>query len=273
VSGVLSLIQKTRTKAVLSLRDLFLEDFGEDVALHLRLSNARVAAKAQMAFDFNDSIDPRLLKRAMVGELRRIIDEQGIEAEEVAIRRALDLAVMREPDKLKDAMKAAQSRRSRLSRDEEVPREHYGARGLTPSRKGAYGVFPSGMNEEEARFAEFLDADTSGTVLWWLRNVENTRWATRLLLPSGKTFFPDFVVGIAGRRTADTIALVEIKDDGDTGRLQADRNIEKIQVRHKEYGSTFWAVRLSGNWERVSFNSALNRIQPESLFRFEDLVL
>ena len=109
-SNIVSLLQKRKTKAKMSLRDLFVADMSEEVDLRLRLSNARVAEKAQMAFNFNDAIDPRLLKRALITELRRVVDDEGIDAEERDLRRALDLAVMGEPEKLKEAMKTAQGR-------------------------------------------------------------------------------------------------------------------------------------------------------------------
>ena len=44
----------------------------------MRLSNARVAEKAQLAFNFNDAIDPRRLKRALVEELRIIVYDKGL---------------------------------------------------------------------------------------------------------------------------------------------------------------------------------------------------
>ena len=128
------------------------------------------------------------------------------------------------------------------------------------------------MNGEERAFAEFLDADTTGTVKWWLRNPENELWATRLILPSGKRFFPDFVVGVNGRSTDDMIALVEIKDDGETGRLQSDNNIEKIRVRHRQYGSIFWAYRADGNWVRAQYSQGLHRIIDRDRFNIGEMV-
>ena len=229
-SSIVSLLQRKLSKATMSLRDLFLEGAVEEVDLSLRLSNARVAEKAQMAFNFNDSIDPRMLKRSLMHELRRKVEDEGIEAEERDLRRAIDLAVMKEPQKLKDAMKTAQGRNVRISDAEPIPAAYHGPPGMKVAMKSAYGVFPNRLNQEERAFAEFLDEDVSGTVLWWMRNPENERWATRIVLPSGKNFFPDFVVGVAGRSTPNAIALVEIKDDGETGRLQSDRNIDKIRV-------------------------------------------
>lgn len=271
-SNIASLLQKRKTKAKMSLRDLFVADMTEEVELRLRLSNARVAEKAQMAFNFNDTIDPRLLKRALITELRRVVDDQGIDAEENDLRRALDLAVMAEPEKLKIAMKTAQGRNVRLSDAEPIPSNYFGPEGLPAAQKAAYGVFPARLNNEEQKFLELLEADETGTVLWWLRNPENERWATRIVLPSGKNFFPDFVVGVAGRATPNAIALVEIKDDGDTGRLHSDRNLDKIRVQHREYRNVFWTYRDNGEWVRARYAEGLHRIVPKDMFSITEMV-
>jgi len=216
-----------------------------------------VAEKAQLAFNFNDAIDPRLLKRAPVEELRGIVDDKGIEAEERDLRRSIDLAAMMEPQKLKEAIKMAQARNVRTDASEPVPEHYFGPNGLSEAEKSAYGVFPNRLNKEERDFAAFLDADRNGTVKWWMRNPEKETWATRLILPSGHRFFPDFVVGVSGRTTPDAIALVEIKDDGETGRLQSDRNVEKIRVQHREYRNVFWTYRSDGTWIRARYAEAL----------------
>lgn len=266
------LLQRKLTKAHLDLRDLFAAELQETVDLRLRLSNARVAEKAQLAFNFNDAIDPRLLKRALVEELRSIVDDKGIEADERDLRRAIDLAGMTEPEKLKEAIKTAQARNVRTDTSEPVPEQYFGPDGLSEAEKSAYGVFPHRLNKEEQDFAAFLDADKTGTVKWWMRNPENETWATRLILPSGHRFFPDFVVGVSGRTTPDAIALVEIKDDGETGRLQSDRNIEKIRVQHREYRNVFWTYRSDGTWIRARYAEGLHKIVPNDRFDVKELV-
>ncbi|WP_332719840.1 DEAD/DEAH box helicase [Pelagibacterium mangrovi] len=266
------LLQRKLTKAHLDLRDLFASELQETVNLRLRLSNARVAEKAQLAFNFNDAIDPRRLKRALVEELRSIVDDKGIEADERDLRRAIDLAGMREPEKLKEAIKTAQARNVRTDSSEPLPEQYFGPDGLSEAEKSAYGVFPHRLNKEEQDFAALLDADKTGTVKWWMRNPENETWATRLILPSGHRFFPDFVVGVSGRTTPDAIALVEIKDDGDTGRLQSDRNVEKIRVQHREYRNVFWTYRADGSWIRARYAEGLHRIVDQDRFDIKELV-
>jgi type III restriction enzyme len=122
------------------------------------------------------------------------------------------------------------------------------------------------LNEEDG-------GDTSGTVKWWLRNRENTKWATRIVLPTGRRFFPDFVVGVTNRSTPDSIALVEIKDDGMTGRLQADANLMKIRDQHEEYKNVFWTYRADqGLWARGRYDDGLNRIVPQGAFKIAEMV-
>lgn len=271
-ADVTGLLQRKLTNAHLDLRDLFAAEVQETIDLRLRLSNARVAEKAQLAFNFNDAIDPRQLKRALVEELRAIAYERGFDPEERDLRRAIDLAGMLEPEKLKDAIKTAQARNVRVDNSEPVPEQYFGPDGLSEAERSAYGVFPHRLNKEEQDFAEFLDTDTTGTVKWWMRNPENETWATRLILPSGHRFFPDFIVGVSGRTTPDTIALVEIKDDGETGRLQSDRNIEKIRVQHREYRNVFWTYRSDGRWVRARYAEGLHKIVPEDLFDLKTLV-
>lgn len=271
-ADVTGLLQRRLTKAHLDLRDLFASESPETVDLRLRLSNARVAEKAQLAFNFNDAIDPRQLKQALVRELRAIVDDKGFEAEERDLRRAIDLAGMMEPEKLKAAIKTAQARNVRTDNSEPVPEHYLGPEGLSEARKAAYGVFPHRLNREEQDFAAFLDADQTGTVKWWMRNPENEMWATRLILPSGHRFFPDFVVGVSGRTTPDTIALVEVKDDGETGRLQSDRNVEKIRVQHRDYRNVFWTYRSDGTWIRAQYAEGLHKIVPKDRFEVKELI-
>jgi type III restriction enzyme len=265
-------VHRRMRKATLNLRDLFLdEDREQGRDISLLMSNARIADKAQLAFQFNDSIDPRLLQRALVSALGTRCEQEGITATTSDLRRAIDLAVMKDPGRLKDAMRQALAKRVVMKRVP-IPPEQFWVDGLPETKKSGYGVFPDRLNKEERAFAEFLDADATGTVKWWLRNPENELWATRLILPSGKRFFPDFAVGVTGRSTPDMVALVEIKDDGVTGRLQSDSNAEKIRVRHREYGQVFWSFRDGDQWVRARYADGLHRIVPEDKFRIAEMV-
>ena len=272
-SSLLAQIHQTRRAASMSLRDLFLADEEREISLSLRVSNARIAEKAQQAFQLNDSVDPRLLERALIDALRVRAFEQGIEFSDQDLRRTIQMAAMREPDALLLALKQAQGKRVQVDANERIPNPLFDVDGADKAAKAAHGIFPGGMNKPERAFAEFLDADQSGAVSWWLRNPENVTWATRMILPTGQRFFPDFAVGIKGRSTPDSVALVEIKDDGVDGRLHSDKNILKIQVQHREYRNVFWTYSGEQGFERLAYNESLNRIAPIEPFMVSKMVL
>jgi hypothetical protein len=225
------------------------------------MSDARIAEAAQAAFAFNDNLDQRLLKRALIAEFGRRCDAQGREYDEAALRRALDLFAMNRPAAMAAAHRTAQAAFVEVADAEPLgPLMVETAADLRPSRLGAYEVFPPNMNNEERGFAEWLDGDRTGRVKWWLRMQESANWAATLILPTGRRFFPDFAVGIEGRASRDGIALVEIKDDGVTGRLHSDDNRVKIRVAHREYKNVAWTVREAGIWANARLDPDLDRI-------------
>jgi type III restriction enzyme len=271
-SALVGRLGQTLSRATVSLNDLFIDGDQREVSLNLKLSNVRIAEQAQLALQLNDSIDPRLLERALVAALCVRAESGGYEFSDADLRRTVHLAVMREPEQLLAAIKTEQGRRARLDNSELIPDTLFDLDDVLSAKKAAHGVFPSRMNMPERKFAEMLDADTSGTVMWWLRNPENEKWATRLILPTGTRFFPDFAVGIKGRTTTDCIALVEIKDDRVDGRLHSDKNRLKIQVQHREYRNVFWTHQANGRFEQLEFNAALDRILPIRLFDIATMV-
>lgn len=267
------LVARRRQAAHLSLRDLFLGD-EERMQLNVRLSNRRIADEAQGAFQFNDSIDPRLLKRAVLAELRGQAEAEGVDFEEADLRRAMDLGALKSPEALTDSVRQAVARFRTVEAAAPIPDPLVDSDGLPTGKLAAHGVFPSGMNGPEAGFAAFVDEDDSGTILWWLRMVHNTPWAGRIILPNGRSFFPDFAIGVRGRGTRDQVALVEIKDDGVDGRLHSDDNSLKAQVQHQKYGKPFWAAKGPGGaFERLEWNPSLRRIQAADRFKVETLIL
>lgn len=272
-SALVGKLGQTQSRASMSLRDLFIDGEQREVSLSLKISNARVAERAQAAFQLNDSIDPRHLERALIAALRGRAEDGGYAFTDQDLRRTIQLAVMREPDALITAIKEEQGKRARLDATIPIPEAIFDFADLPAARKGAHGVFPSRMNKPEREFAEMLDTDPSGTVQWWLRNPENELWATRMILPTGARFFPDFAVGIKGRTTRDSIALVEIKDDGEEGRLHSDRNRLKIQVQHREYRNVFWSYEGDKGFVQLGFNEALNTIQALRPFDISRMVL
>lgn len=271
---IISLLLAVNSNAELSMRDLFNAGQTDQRSLSVRMSAARIAEQAQAQLMFNDGIDPRRIREAVEAELARLCQKDGIEANIRDIRRTINLAILRQPQALKEAVRIAQSYHIRLESNEPVPAEQYGPIDAPRAKKGAYGAFIGRFNRPERAFAEMLDNDDTGRIKWWLRNPESERWATRLILPTGKRFFPDFVVGVHGRKTRDSIALVEIKDDGETGRLHSDSNAMKIRSEHSEYKKVFWSFReADGVFLKAIWNQSHNRIFSSGPFEIGDMVL
>ena len=157
-------------KAQVSLRDLFLGGDIESRDLNVRMSDARIAETAQASFAFNDHLDPRRFKQALIEEFARRCDDEGIEYDQKDLRRARDLFAMNRPGALAAALREAQAAHVRVTDAEPVPPLQVDADAvLYTARLGSHGVFPPNMNTEERSFAEWLDADRTGRVQWWLR--------------------------------------------------------------------------------------------------------
>ena len=269
-----SMLLAVNSNAELSMRDLFNAGQTDQRNLSVRMSAARIAEQAQAQLMFNDGIDPRRIREAVEAELARLCQKDGIAAISRDIRRTINLAILRHPQALKEAVRIAQGHHIRLENNEPIPTEQFGAKDAPKAKKGAYGAFIGRFNRPERAFAEMLDNDDTGRIKWWLRNPESEKWATRLILPTGKRFFPDFVVGVSGRRTRDGIALVEIKDDGETGRLHSDSNAIKIRSEHSEYKKVFWSFReAEGVFLKAVWHQSYNRIFSAGPFEIEDMVL
>jgi hypothetical protein len=269
-----SMLLAVNSNAELSMRDLFNAGQTDQRNLSVRMSAARIAEQAQAQLMFNDGIDPRRIREAIEAELARLCQKDGIAATSRDIRRTINLAILRQPQALKEAVRIAQGHHIRLESNEPIPTEQFGPKDAPKAKKGAYGAFIGRYNRPERAFVEMLDNDDTGRIRWWLRNPESEKWATRLILPTGKRFFPDFVVGVSGRRTRDSIALVEIKDDGETGRLHSDSNAIKIRSEHSEYKKVFWSFReAEGVFLKAVWNQSYNRIFSAGPFEIQDMVL
>lgn len=271
--AVVNLVMRTAGKVMVTEADVF----GSDIERHeekFALSNAKISQQAQLSFRFNDSIDERELKPVLLERLRREIDKRDwAMPSESDLRRAIDLVGMTMPHLLHSACRECMASAVEVRQDEPIPETYYGPPNLEPAARSLYSVFPHDLNREERAFAELIDADDTNTVLWWLRNVENARWAVTIVLPNGKRHFPDFVIGIDGRKTQNSIALVETKDDGETGRLFSKANTDKVRSDHSRYGSALMVYRDSeGNWARVEYRPDIKTHVPAGAFSVRELV-
>jgi len=255
-NDVLSLILRPRGSVTMTEEDLF-EGIRTEVEKRFAFSLEKAEKAAQLAFRFNDRVDPRDLKAALIRRLRDEIASRDYEEQsDEVLRRTIDIALYRNKTLLIEACKDCMSLAVEVQKADIIPGLISSDVQLEGADKGVYTVFGPRMNDWEHRFARELDRDMTGSVLWWMRNIENARWACRIIRPNGKSFYPDFVIGIAGRKKPDNIALAEVKE-----RIETEDSAEKTRVEHKTYGSALMVTwdEAAKRWEVVGFSEALGR--------------
>ncbi len=272
----LALVHRVEGKVQVTEEDLF--DPGvapQRRSAPVPLSPEKIAWHAQMSFRFNDYLDDRELRFLLADRLRDRLERGGFRTlKEPDLRRAVDLVVMARPELLHDACRSSLAEHSVILQNEPIPDVIESDVDLPPAHLNVYRVFPPGMNREEEAFARRIDDDPTGTVVWWTRNVANARWAVSIVLPNGRLHYPDFVIGVDARRKSDDhVALVEIKDDGQDGRLFSEGNTEKVRTEHRRYGTALMLFRDGrGRWTRAEYRADAGRLVHGNFFEMEDLI-
>ncbi|HET6407253.1 MAG TPA: hypothetical protein VFG14_05185, partial [Chthoniobacteraceae bacterium] len=186
---------------------------------------------------------------------------------------ALALILVRHPNLLSEVEKQCAARFSYVRESEPLPGFVESATPLNPSFKNVYGVFPADLNPWEVEFAKLLDNDPTGTVLWWHRNPPRKKHSVAIVRPDGGRFFPDFIVGVKGRKVAKhPVLFIETKHA--IGSL--DSQIKAV-VEHKEYGRALmihwkdWHDEKNRVAMTVRYNPAKDKNELDAVFRCESM--
>lgn len=216
------------------------------------LSPEQMAIEAQRILFKSPVFHAKELRHALLRRLTEILQSSGFAeaTDSDRVAQFLDILLVTHPQLLIDAQKAALAEGARLEEADEIPSHLASDEPLPHSGFNVYGVLPPGMNNWERLFADFLESDMSGKLLWWHRNLPHKEWSVRLLLTSGKGFFPDFIIGIKERPKPDNALLVDTKYAFDTA-----REAPKILADHDEYGRVL-IVHKTGEkrWAKVRFD-------------------
>lgn len=237
-----------------------------------RLDLDKAAERAQELLFKQSYIDPKglldhLLKR-LAAELRnRGMHEVAADADR--LEAALDLILINHPKLLRQVQKSCAAKFAVTREADLLPGRVESAFPLESSHKNIYGVFPADLNSWEKAFAKLLDADGSGTVLWWHRNPVKKRYSVCIVRPDGGRFFPDFIVGVKGRTVSkDGILLIETKYSIGT----LDSQIKAL-VEHKDYGKALmihwrdWADEKRREAMVVEYDEAMDKNVLDRVFR------
>lgn len=194
------------------------------------------AQRSLFAADESGFLDARELHAALLQSFRREISMRGLDdafTSEMAVESGLMRVLALRPMQLRKAVDEAVKRHLRSEDADPLPSTAISYAELSRSRLNIYGIVPADLNGWEREFAEKLDQDTSGTVLWWHRNPVRKPYSVSYPVPGQPDFYPDFVVGVRGRQRKDGILLVETKRvyNDPEGNAQG-----KSQVEHLDYG-------------------------------------
>jgi len=255
-------VQVQRVDEGLFDRDAVAED-SEDVWANL--SPGAVADRAeQIRLRLPEANDRELYARLLEAFLHAI-ERSGADAppDEEAAMQQLDLVLVRRPRLLREAYRRM---RQHQVLDVDVPllAELHSDQRLRPARKGLYGVFPSGLNNDEHAIAELLD--TSAQVRWWHRNVPHHgvglyRW------DDGAGFYPDFIVSMQDR-AGDGIALLEPKGSHLWG---LESEVDKSAAMHPAYGKVFMVGRKRGERDFVFLRELGRKLESDGTFSVDRL--
>jgi type III restriction enzyme len=235
-----------------------------------KLSRAQLARRAQRVLTDAHYYHPRDLEEMLLSRLRlEYNDHQGIGLSDEELRYALDLILANYPKLVRDAARASAALNKEIVETAPLPEHLEIAPGAQRSCLNVYGVMPPDLNENERKFAELLDADTSEMVLWWHRNEPRKPCSIGIVLPDGDRYFPDFAVGVKDRLRGGGVLLLETKGGY---LLNSDETLEKVVAAHKTYGPPVMLKRRDdGSFWIVRYIESRNRVEEDQPFRVENM--
>ncbi len=197
------------------------------------LSPGELARRAQEILSANDNMSPKELRAALRDRLKKILMalHLGHLANDKEVPALLDSLLVWKPGMLLEAQKKAIADHAVEGQAEDLPEALEFDQAATPSLKNVYGIYPPGLGGWEQQFAQSLDAEREGIVRWWHRNEPRKPHSLSVLLSSGGLFYPDFVIGIEGRKKKDGILMADPHE-----RWEQEKEHAKVLAEHPSYG-------------------------------------
>jgi len=265
--------QQNAAKIIMEEVEIFGNRKDRPEEIRAELAQKEIDARAQQtlfkADDF-DVIDVRVLHQALMAQLTKEIDRRGIDHlfdTGEKIRAGLHKILALRPLQLKRAISEAVANHTISEEAAPIPPEIVSFVALDPARLNLYGVFPDDLNTWERPFAEYLDNDLTGTVLWWHRNHPRKPFSVSMPLPGQPDFHPDFIVGVKDRTRGNGILLMETKRDINDQERNA---LIKAQAEHPDYAKVmmiYWEEKR--NWQIVEYDSRTDKNYLDRVLRSE----
>lgn len=256
--AALLVAQQSATKVLMENIEIFENIKEQTKEVRAELAQDEIDAHAQMTLlkvDDYGVIHVPSLHQALLRQLTKELEHRGIEDSfdsDKKIEAGLHKILALRPLQLKRAISESIAHYTSSEDAAEIPSVIESFTQLEPATLNLYGIFPDDLNSWEKPFAEYLDNDLTGTVLWWHRNPVKKPYSVCMPLAGQPDFYPDFVVGIQDRKLGKGILLMETKRDIND---QLGNAKEKAQAEHPDYGKVmmiYWEDQRE--WQVVEYD-------------------
>jgi len=247
--------------------DVFMHQFQMELT-DAALSTAEVASRAQAILCKSGFFSPRDLQAQLLKKLKQAFEREALRQianDPDSLEQALNVILVGNPQLLFSAQREALAKYTKVVQSADLPTVIESSVPLPKSFRNIYGCMPADLNDWEWRFADILDADVDGHVKWWHRNEPRKPWSICVVLANGRNFFPDFVIGVEGRKAAESILLADTKEA-----FERETEVLKSCAHHAEYGQVL-IINLHGQgdareWFTVRYDPSQNRASRDRVF-------
>lgn len=248
--------------------DVFTTEVQQEFNFAADLSPAQAAKMAQDVLLKNKTFDARELRGALLRKVEQVMREETMEEanDPQKVAHFLNVILATHPKILSEAQKAALAANLQICEADMLPEVLESADALPHSIRNIYGIVPAGLNSWEIEFAKMLDNDSNKIVTWWHRNEPRQPWSVNVLMLDGRGFYPDFIIGIAGREKEEGVLLADTKLN-----YQLESEVPKIFAEHQTYGRVMILYRDGeARWSIVGYDEKAKRPILSREFRLSD---
>ncbi|MFT3990293.1 MAG: DEAD/DEAH box helicase family protein [Luteolibacter sp.] len=245
-------VMKNRVPVERRTLDVFTREVQQEFNYAADLSPDQAARQAQRILLENKVLDPRELRRALLRKMELVMrDEAMSEVDDPdKVAHFLNVILATRPELLRKAQKEAIARHAEIIETEELLPEITSDTPLAQSPRNIYQVRPGDLNGWESDFADLLDRDSGGHVLWWHRNEPRKPSSVNVLMPDGRGFYPDFIIGIDGRKTEEHVLLADPKLN-----FAREDEAPKVLAEHGTYGRVLILAKDgAARWMTVEYD-------------------
>lgn len=238
-------------------------------SVQAKLSNLEIAKRAQKVLFDASFVDMRDLHAKLLEKLTKEYNEyNGYDLSEQELKRALNMILATYPKLIPQAIKKSLAKHKETYNTAELPKQITASESVNLAHLNSYGIMPEDLNNTERKFAQLLETDTSGTILWWHRNEARKPHSVGIVLTDGNRYFPDFIIGI-NHYNNERIILIEIKGGHI---LNNEETQEKITAEHAIYGKPLMLSLLDdGQFWIMKYIESNHKIEKDSVFRVENI--